>query len=172
MGKGTRRKRRGVPNSVICYLMLKAKSVVSKRESDWDDFFRGKYSEFWTNPPKISVPLRNAPSDGEIQGFSVDSELRQRRSLPISRHEFAKMVSILVENEESRSALLHSGIYLTHIWNSIGDWFAMSFENQCLLSYSTTRVQSRKQAVAVYWMLMVNLLTFTQTFLCLEGKVF
>ena len=101
MGKETQTKHSGVKNSVICYLMLKAQSVVSKGESDWDDFFKGKDREFWSNPSTISTLVRTAPSDAEIPEFSVDSELRQRRSSPMSTHEFARMVGILMKNEES-----------------------------------------------------------------------
>ena len=115
MGKGPRTKHRGVKNSVICILMLKAQSAVSKVESDWDDFFRGKYREFWSNPSNVSTPVRIAPSDAEIREFSFDSELRQRCSSNMSTHEFVRKVRILVENKGSRSALINSGIDLIRI---------------------------------------------------------
>lgn len=115
MGRATRTKHTGVKNAVICYLLLKARSAVSTGKVDWNEFFCNRFHEFWSNPLKISTPMRLAPPFKDILDFSSDGVERSKKRTAITTHEFARLFCLLVENEQARRELLQSGLDLTRI---------------------------------------------------------
>ena len=115
MCRETRAKQAGVKNAVICHLLIKGKTVVSDGTVEWNEFFNGRLGKFWSNPAKISTPIRFAPSDNDIVAFAAESTERVKRTAAIATHEFARLVGILIDNEEARTGLLQSGIDLTRV---------------------------------------------------------
>lgn len=108
-------KQAGVKNPVICYLLMKGKAFVSDGTVDSNEFLNGRLRKFWSNPAKVSTPIRFAPSDNDVVAFSVESADRVSRTAAITTHEFAWLVDILVDSEEARTGLLQSGIDLTKV---------------------------------------------------------
>ena len=95
--------------------MLKGQQAEKAGEKDWVEFLCGLYKIFWTNPSRILTSLSSCPSDEDIRAFSSERGETMKRNGAISCHEFARLVGILIEKEEARSALLSSDINLTRI---------------------------------------------------------
>ena len=72
-------------------------------------------TSFWSNPSRIPTSLRSCPSDADSRAFSSEKGERMKRTAAIICHEFARLVGIMIEKEEARSALLSSGVNLTRI---------------------------------------------------------
>ena len=115
LGKASRTKHTGVKNTVLCQLMLKGKVAVQTDEIDWEEFLCGQYKSFWSNPSRITTSLRSCPSDVHLRAISSERGERMKRTAAITCHEFARLVGILIEKKEARSALLSSGFNLMRI---------------------------------------------------------
>ena len=115
LGRACRTKHSGVKNTVVCHSLLKGQQVVASGAKDWDDFFMGKYNEFWTNPANVTNFMRACLSDSDIRAFSSEKGEKHRREAFMTSHEFARMIGILFENEEARTSLLRSGLDLTRV---------------------------------------------------------
>ena len=94
---------------------VKGQVAVQTGEKDWDEFLCGQYKSFWSNPSRITTSLRSCPSDADLRAFSSERGGRMNGTAVITCHEFARLVDILIEKKEARSALLSSGINLTRI---------------------------------------------------------
>ena len=79
--RACRAKHSGVNNTVVFHLLLKWQDVVSRGAKDWDEFFLGKYNEYWTNPANVTTPMRACPSASDIRVFSSEKgeKIYQRR---------------------------------------------------------------------------------------------
>ena len=60
-------------NTAICHLLMKGKTVVSGGTVEWNEYFYGRLGKFWSNPAKISTPIRYASSDNDIFAFTAES---------------------------------------------------------------------------------------------------
>ena len=99
--------------------MLKGQQAVQAGEKDRAEFLCGQYKIFWTSPWCITTSLRSCPSDEYILAFSSERGEIMKQNAAISCHEFARLVGILIEKEEARSALLSSGINLRELSSSV-----------------------------------------------------
>lgn len=110
-------KNTGWKNTLVCRLLMHSDARVRDSSATYDSVFGDEYTEFWRSPRNQAATVYIAPSS-EIVRDTASVEGKRGRAAkkveqPMSTSEFARLMGVLIEDDDARAALIASGQDLT-----------------------------------------------------------